>query len=495
MRYLPAAFIVVSLAVVFAMSPGCGGSDSDTSDAGGTEPDAGTADTGPGGGTVTLEDGTHQGPMTVAAGGTLKAANPGGATVENDKGAVIIVETAPGKTTTVSGLKVKSAGGAAILVKGSGDFTGDNLDVACTKGLGIAAEGAANFALSSTSISGNITPDQIPNLYFPLKGTEYPIIGTIVSKTTKVTLTDVTVTGFGGFGAVFVASNGSWDRGAVTGNVGVGIMQSGGTLNVSDVKIDGTQAGERGMAIFSYGMVAANKAALSTDHVEIADNKGFGILQEDSSSSHDGLKLNRNTEVGLWVQKSPGTVSAPSLVVKGEGSELNENKGGGIFAIESGGIDISAASLSRAVVKKITAGETGLVEMADGLQVSNLTGDLKVNNASFADNTRIGVLLSGTPAPGANVTFDGVTISGASQYGLLGVEGFTVGAGWGVTKDPSLAEVDTNFTGTLGVASATSKVPSLGKVESSGLIGGSGIVSESGDVTQAASVGEHGLGE
>jgi hypothetical protein len=465
------------------------------SDASGNQPDAGLPYTGAGGGVVTLEDGTHQGPMTVAAGGTLRAANPGGATVENDSGAVIIAETAPGKTTTVSGLKVKSAGGVAILVKGSGDFKGENLDVACTKGIGIAAEDASSFALASTNVSGNITADQIPNLYFPLKGTEYPIIGTIVSKTTKVTIADVTVTGFGGFGAVFVASNGSWDRGAVTGNVGVGIMQSGGTLIVSNVKIDGTQAGERGMAIFSYGMVAANKATLSTDHVEIADNKGFGILQEDSSSSHDGLKLNRNTEVGLWVQKSPGTVSAPSLVIKGENNELNDNKGGGIFAIESGGIDVSAASLSRAVVKKITAGETGLVEMADGLQVSNLTGDLKVNNASFADNARIGVLLSGTPAPGANVTFDGVTVTGASQYGLLGVDGFTVGTGWGVTKDATLAEVDSNFAGTLGVASATSKVPSLGKVESSGLIGGSGIVSESGDVTQAASVGEHGLGE
>jgi hypothetical protein len=443
--------------------------------------------------TVLLPDGTYAGPLVVPAGVTLKAEHAGGATIEMSQGQpAIVAETAPGSAPTVlSGLVVSSAGTVALLARGTGELRGEGLAIRCTRGVGVAAEGLASFSLSQSSVSGSVTSSDLERLVFPVKASEAPLVGLVLSRVKTFQLSDLSLEQFGGFGAVFVDSNGSWTQGTVSRNVGVGIMQDGGSVALSDVQVDGTVPGQRGTAILAYGMVATGKGLMLTSRLRVAHNSGYGLVQQDLSSQHGALTVQANSDVGIWLQNTTGTAGTPAIVIAD--AEILGNKGGGLFAMGSGGILLRDTTVSQAAEKKIPVEETGLTTMADGIQVSQLTGELRLEDLTLSDNARVGVLLSGPAAPGAEVSLSGVKITGSGSYGLILEDGHLSSPSWKISRDPKLEQADQGFTGRLGVASLQATVPSVSAIRKNGLLGTSGLLGTDGSGGAGTAVGQVGL--
>jgi hypothetical protein len=458
MSLLRTVVLLGSLAFAVVAGPACGSDDT-------TDP-------------TLLADGVH-GPQKVPAGGSVSGESAGGTVVQSlNTGAAIIVDTQQGMTTSVKNLTVDCRGGVGMIIRGNGDFVGDNLTFKCSRGVGIAAEGLGKLKLSNTKVSGNVTYEGISQLAFPVSWDKAPIVGIVLSKVSSAEFTAVDVNGFAGFGAIVVGSTTTWTGGRVSGNVGVGIMADAGDTTLSAVSVEQTWNGQTGYAIASYGVLIADKAAFHTTGMSVLANEGLGFLQDGATSSHTGLVVKDNKGVGLWVQNTSGTAAAPAFLIDGTGNELRGNKGGGIFAIGSGGISLRGLTASDAVDAQITDGETGLTTMADGVQIANPTGDLVLQDLALDNNNRVGLLLSG--ASPSSVSITGVSVGGNGKYGVVAQNGFdrpTVNY-----TNPELKGADESLTGTIGVAKAKEGFASVSAIGSGGLIGAGGIFDNDGNV-------------
>jgi hypothetical protein len=434
--------------------------------------------------TVQVPAGSYQGPLTVPAGVTLagtaaaevKIAAAGGA-------AALTAETAAGAPTEVEGIHLESASGAALLVKGQGAFSGRRIVVDCSQGVGVAAEGTSTLELVDVQLKGGITEATVKDLAYPLAASQAPIIGLVLSKVQSATLERVDISGFGGFGAALAGSKVSWDGGAVSGNVGVGVIAEGGEVSLKGLAVKGTLRGERGLAVLSYGVVVSGGASVTTDGLEISGGRGFGIAQQGSCAVHQGLLVRANDDVGLWLQNAAGSAGAPALAVRG-GSKLHDNRGGGLFVLGSGGVELEEVEVSSTTKKTVSAGTLGAVEMADGIQLSGLTGGVTLENLTVSGNARVGILLSGEP-PLEKVALSGVVITGPGKYGLIPENDFVPDASWQFTRDAQLEQADKGLSGTLGAAAPKAGLPDLGKLAqdgllSSGLLDGKGAVGQGG---------------
>jgi hypothetical protein len=425
-----------------------------------------------------LGDGVH-GPQRVPAGGTMAAEHEGAATVQsNATGAAIVVDTEPGKTTTVRGLKIDCRGGVGIVVRGGGAFRAERLDLKCSRGIGVAAEGQSSVVLASVQIAGSIRAEDVPNLSFPLSWDQGPIVGVVLSKVASAQLSNVSVSGFGGFGAVSVGSTLTWDAGTLTGNVGVGFMQQGGTVSLSSLRIDQTRAGQRGTTLDAYGAVVTGQGTLRTSSLTVEKGDGYGIVQSEATSTHSSLAVRNNSDVGLWVQRSR-IAGAVALKLEGTGNVFESNQGGGIFVMDSDGVDLQGVRSALAVVKKIATSETGMDDMADGVQIANVGGQVTLKDLVLDSNPRAGLVLSGAMSLSAT----NVSILGEGQHGLVSQSGASKPDAAAVTYgSPTLKATDDAFQGTVPPAVPKKEMVSVSVISDQGLIGDQGVVNANGDV-------------
>jgi hypothetical protein len=442
---------------------------------------------------VILGDGVH-GPQRVPAGGTLEGEHADETYIEsNEAGAAVVVDTEPGKTTTVRGLNVYANGGVGILVRGGGRFVGEDLNVVCGVGVCVAVEGQSKVDLSKVDIRGTITKEVVANLVFPLKAEEAPIIGLAVARVTEATLTDVTIGGFGGFGMISVESRIAWSGGGVSGNVGVGVIQQGGDVTLDTVDVSETWKGQIGNAISSYGLVLTGAGMLHSAALRVIDNEGYGFVQDGARSDHTGLIVSDNDDVGLWLQNSPGTSTEPSLRIFGTNNVFERNRGGGIFALRAGGVDLEGIRAADAIIKEIATSDTGLAQMADGIQITEPVGDIRLNALQLDNNARIGLLLSGALPTGATVSIGGVQITGSGDYGMLPQDQFPPPDDAAVSRTPDLAAKDAASTAPLPPAGVKAAFVSVATLADNGLIGENSIISTDGSVSSGGAVDKDGL--
>lgn len=438
-----------------------------------------------------LGDGVH-GPQRVPAGGTLEGEHSGEASVESsDSGAAIVVDTEPGKTTTVRGINVYASGGVGILVRGGGRFVGENLVVNCSIGVCVAAEDLSEVDLGSVDINGGVTKEIVPDLVFPLPAAEAPIIGLAMVNVANSNLSNVWIEGFGGFGVISVESRISWTAGAIEKNVGVGIMQHGGAVELNDVEVTETWAGEIGNAIAPFGVVLT-AGSLNTNNFRVANNDGVGLVQDNALSEHTRLTVEGNGDVGVWVQNTPGDLTVPALRIHGEGNVIRQNLGGGVFALRSGGIDIEGLDASNMLVRQIATSDIGLAEMADGVQITEPAGSVRLANVTLNENARVGLLLNGVLPAGATVDITGVSITGSGTYGMLVQNEFPQPDLAGINRTQELVDKDAAVPGPVPFAAVRESVISVAILLSDGLIGDSSIVRNDGSISGGV-VDESGL--
>lgn len=425
---------------------------------------------------IIYENGVH-GPQRVPAGSSARAESPGGATIEsNDTGAAVVVETAPGKTTVVSGLNIRARGGVGLLVVGEGNFVGENLDIECATGICVAAEATNRFELTDSVVYGTVTEASIPNLVFPLPADQAPVVGIALARIGEAIVSNVDVYGFGGFGAISVATNATWNGGSISRNVGVGFMQEQGTATLDGVTVEQTWNSEIGTGVLSFGAVVTNQGLLRTRNALFGNNEGWGVVQSDASSDHTDIEVRDNKNIGLWVQDSIGSADQPALRVTGSSSWFHGNLGGGIFMLNSGFVELRDLRASSSILRTVATSDMSVEEMADGLQITDLQGDLTLRDVTLADNERIGLLITGAPPQSAAIDIGGVSITGDGQLGMITQAGFPAPASSAVVRDPTLEAADDAQVDPVSIALELGVIVSVAAIRDVGLIGEDALV-------------------
>lgn len=444
--------------------------------------------------TQLLGAGLH-GPQTVDAGQVLGGEPGTEVTVRSDgPGAAIIVKTAAGKTTRVQDLTVESQGGAAIVVLGDGDFEADNLKITCEAGVGVAAEGLAHFVLRNTEIVGTVTEAAVPELAFPLHGADGPIVGLALVSVALAEIENVSVRGFGGFGCVLVDTVGSWEDGTVEKLAGAGLVLDGTTLGASGLVVADVWAGEIGDAIVAYGVAMQNQASLTTTSLTVSRVQGLAVAQLGSVASHAALVVADNHS-GYRVQDCSGAASQEVLRIHGTGNRLERNGVAGLLVLDSGDIHVSGLHAESAQPRSVATSETGIAEMADGIQIVRPKGDVTLEDLVLEDNARVGLLLSGPEPGGTQVSVQRVFVQDDEGFGVVAQAGFPALSPDAVTYgDDAQRQRDETRTYDLATVGGASGGPRVSSLRTSGLIGDEGLVRPDGSFGTASVVRHDGLG-
>jgi hypothetical protein len=383
------------------------------------------------GDTVELGACTVSGTFTIPAGVVL--AGEGGAVV---RGSIAMADASSLRSVRVESSTIGIEAGAAAI---------EGVTVVAERGIGVRVRGAS--ALAGVEISGPVTAENADSVR-PMPSASETATHGLVIESAEVTLDDVVVRGFAGFGAVLSASTVVWTGGGAIGNLGTGLFVSGGSAMLTDVEIAGTLSGVQPLP--AYGAVFTGGAAIASDGLSVHDNEAYGILQNASTSTHAGLAAESNRDVALWVQASDGFELSGSSRVAG-------NRIAGLVLVNASNVTVRDAAIDMTEEGTRIDGEVGTVEVGDGiLAVLPSTDTLRVENVTLTGNGRAGVLIDVPVGPIAGGVFSGVTVdaSGAA-FGAIAQSpaGPIAGGAWdtGITRRGAAAANDAALTGRLDI--------------------------------------------
>ena len=406
------------------------------------------------------------GSFSVGPGVTLVGAGRG-LTVLASEGARPALRMIPGTpAASVHDLTVESNANSGLLLRGPGEAIVERVDVMAFRGIAVAAEGVDVLTLIDVRIAGPVLPANeatFPPLATPAETATH---GLVLVDVPSANLSNVTASGFAGFGALLVESATVWVGGGARGNLGTGLMVYGGYAMLEDLDVSHTLGEAR--LIPSYGAVFAAGATVETLRLDASYGRNFGVLNDAATVRHVDLDANYNVEAGVWAQ------SCPSFEVSGTDVNIRGNGLGGIIALDSGAFAVSGANVMRTDLLPSVFGESGRVDLGAGIELVRPQGPVTLRDVTLSRNAQVGLLIhlaSGT-ALGA-VTFENVTVAGlGGQLGAV-AQGGTVAAGWdaGITRDATTTDNDAARTGMLDRAGplGTENMPAATAVADGGL--------------------------
>lgn len=407
-----------------------------------------------------------EGSFEVPAGVTLTGAGRDATVLVGSEGQVALtLLPGPGESTTVaSDLTVESGGRVGLLAQGEGRFLIERVTVTARRGVAAAVTDARWLVLREVDLEGPVDAELAVTLDQP-DPAEVATHGLVVVASPETVLEDVSVRGFALVGALLYGTSGTWTRGEITENLGLGIAQYGGALAVQDVSVTHTLQGVRLEP--SFAMVLADGADLDSTGLVVDDNETYGILQAAATARHLDLLARHNGDAAMWIQ------DVGSLVI--QGGSFEENSFAGIVAVDSTGIDVQDLSITGTVLATAVFDGTGRVEVGDGIQLVGSTDGVSLDGVTLSENQRAGVLVDLDGGTGSGISLTGVTVDGTDgQYGVI-AQGGTPADGWdeGVTRLGATLANDEAFlegASTLGLA-GTTQVPVTEEDQLRGLIG------------------------
>lgn len=447
---------------------------------------------------VVVAPGSYTGSFVVPAGVTVCASTTGEVTLIYDgDGPLLRVETDNGLVTTVSSFTLESAASEGVLTSGQGAAVLDNLTINVSSGFGIASEGLLRLEIVSVQLQGQI--DDANALRYPIDPTITPAVGIAVAHSDDVVIENTTISGFAGFGGLFVDVDGSWTQGSITDNYGVGLLQHGGTMSFSQLNIERTVNCRHASCAFEnqvFGMAVVGDAHVETDRVQIADNRGIGLLQFQATGAHVDMGVTGNGYVGVWLQEVVSTNEDPAFSLVGDETLLDDNVGGGIFFLDSGSALLEDTAISGTNRIDIPVDVTSTRPMADSLQIRGLAGPLTlrrvdISSENDAGDPRIGVLFDNITIDPSLITLEAVTVEGETGNGLV-TQGFDPPQTWDIDVSEALQFADEHLEDLLNTAANIVGVPSAAIIHEDGLVGPNGIIHEDGSVNPNTQINENG---
>lgn len=447
--------------------------------------------------TVRLSGSAYEGSFEVPAGVVVEGAE--GVVVTASGGAAFRLHTAAGAgRTALRGVTLISSGGGLIAF-GDGEVEIEDVVLQAATGFGLAGHGLGLATLRRVRLVGPVTDETLGELGETIDASATAILGLGFSSS-NVTLEDVELTGFAGFGAIFLDTDGSWTGGRVAGCVGTGILVEGGQLELEDVVVEDGKVGRKiGFNILSNGVAVGADAILRTNRVSIRRIYGLGLFQHGGMSQHLDLEVTENVRSGIWLQEAPGTPDAPALTISGA-SSFAGNHGVALYLRRPGGVVVEGATISSTISRPMgVEGSDALVDVGDGIQLTGGSGALSVLRTRLEANARVGLLVDGSGAADANYRFEEVTVTGAgAAYGFLTQAGTPErGSFAGVSVDAD-AESRDGAAVTEGIQLAIGAPVGGGATvgfinEVRTFVGSGGLISEEGQLDGASGVNEAGF--
>ncbi|MCK5800878.1 MAG: hypothetical protein KAI47_27005, partial [Deltaproteobacteria bacterium] len=229
-------------------------------------------------------------PLIIKAGVTLANKGTGEITIKAPaKGGCFRVETDAEVPvpTVIKGLACEVTRGAGLIVRGSGEFRGEELQFQVKAGVGVAIEGVKHVTLKNVQITGEqLAGDR--KVAFPLLATDRPLIGLIASHVQMLDIESVEVDGFTGIGALLYETTSTWTTGSVANTVGVDVFVHGGKATLNGLSI-ATNVASNNPLLLAAGLVASGGATVETTKLTIKDNEGAGIVADHATMKHDDL--------------------------------------------------------------------------------------------------------------------------------------------------------------------------------------------------------------
>lgn len=395
----------------------------------------------PDGSTVSVGACRVEGRFTVARGITLRGEGPELSTLAGP-GTVVVVE---GSGATLEGLRIEHGSGHGVVAVGASSLTVREVEVRSARGrAAIGLDDVASVVLEDVIVAGPVTAANAIDLPEPPTESDSALYGLALVDVASARLDRVSVSGFALAGAALARSDVTWNDGAVSTNVGLGIWASGGALRVERVGVTDTLRGFRGEPTF--GLAVGGGAELTTIDVTVERVEGgFGLLSDGGSAAHDGLAVAEASAGAILAQRTT------SLVLRG--AELHDNDFGGLVAVEAGGLRVEDSTIAstRTVVRMLSA--WGSVEIGDGLQLVRPVAGTAIHRTALSGNERAGVLIDLAGGDSDRVELDSVGVDAAgSAFGCVAQNGATLD-GWdsGVTRSGAAAANDAAFGGGLDV--------------------------------------------
>ncbi|MEC9466596.1 MAG: hypothetical protein VX834_12470, partial [Myxococcota bacterium] len=330
-----------------------------------------------------------------------------GATLVSFDSAGLVVEDVSGSV-FVRNLTLESDMGGLVAYEGAGDgeLTLESLTVTVARGFGIAIENL-DVVVRGVTVQGPISGSDDPvldQLGEQIDGSEHAILGFVAAFGT-VTVEDLNVSGFGGFGAIFYQTAGIWRGGEVSHCVGVSVLVERSELEIESVLIrDGLAGRKIGFAMLSLGLVAADSTQLMTGRLRVETIRDIGVLQSASDTVHEDLQVREAGWFGLLA--IPGEQSRGTLRVSGvAGSGIESARGAGLAALGLASVHLEALSVDNTKLRPSIGDGMDIYEVGDGLVFVGVSETLTLRDVEVVDNPRIGLLFDGGPG-GIAPTFD-----------------------------------------------------------------------------------------
>ncbi len=347
----------------------------------------------------------------------------------------LLVRPQAGAHVELCDLRIEWQSRAGLVASGAGSVSLRHVDLqtrdAASTGVGLAAEDLSSLTLVDVAIRGPVTEEAAADYALPSPEvadwvTDLPAPGAMLVHVADGTWTDVEVSGFAVAGVELVDSAVAWSGGAARTNLGAGVLTFGGALAIDAVEVTGLVQG--GRLAPTTGMSIAGGAVVQTNGLRIVGNGAgsLGVLQHDSTASHEDLGVSACMERGYQLSSSTGTLESPVLEIAG--GDLSDCGYAGLVLAASSGIVLEDVTVDRTTsVSTVILGEE--TSVGDGIQVltcadpatgcAEALDDVVLRRVQLGDNTRVGLLVSGDDQSLAGVSVEEVSVSG-SGVGVLG---------------------------------------------------------------------------
>ena len=314
-------------------------------------------------------------------------------------------------------LGVRSDDAAAVVVAGGQAAEIWESAIDATKGVAIVARDVARLELADLTLTGPVTTDNARDE--PMDRLPDPAAtathGLVCERVGTASLTDVRIHGFSYFGAALVDSDTVIDAVDLSDNLDTGIYVRGGTVSIAGLVVAGTMDASR--RLHSHGAVFLDADVQSID-LRVVDGAGVGLMHRGGRIRHERLAALRNREIGAIFQ------GAQSVVIEGTGTELAENGGGGVVAIDTDHLLIRGISIRDTKRRRIAIDPDNGIGLGDGLQLVRTDADVELRGISLVGNERIGLLVETEADNLDGLLLEGVTVDGrADQLGALAQRG------------------------------------------------------------------------
>ncbi|MBW2463549.1 MAG: right-handed parallel beta-helix repeat-containing protein [Deltaproteobacteria bacterium] len=415
---------------------------------------------------ICLAEGVFMGAFEVPAGVELCGAGRGLTHIIGPSDRPVITATpGVGGPTRITGLTISATRSFGVISIGGGELEIMGVDVAVeTTGAGIGVEGLAALRMQDVNVLGPANRVNAVDMPAEMDVTLSAAYGVVAVSVMSVEGDAVEVSGFAHFGVLTIDSNLELRDSNILMNLSTGLMVYGGTADLSGVHVDEALGGTR--LIPPYNAVFAHGADVTTNALEVSAGDGYGILQSEATSTHDGLVSVGNSEAAIWVQDSGGL----SLT----NSTITDNRLAGIVAVATSDLSVVNVEIARTLPRTRIFDRTPVM-VGDGIQLLGSTTGISLERLTLSDNTRVGVLFDLEGADFSGIDIASVTVDGTgAELGAIAQDG-TIPAGWdaNVTRSPLIDANDSAFAGalqTVGIV-GPSDLPAVDAIAMSGIAG------------------------